>query len=71
MKKEIITGLILMLLFGFTLTSCGGGGAKLESQVNTQTLGQQLIDLEKAHKEGVIDEKEYQKAKASLMKKYK
>jgi len=71
MKKEIITGLIIMLLFGFTLTGCGGGGAKLESQVHTQTLGQQLIDLDKAYKEGVIDEKEYKTAKQNLIKKYK
>jgi hypothetical protein len=53
------------------LTSCGGGGAKVESSVSTQTLGQQLIDLDKAYKEGVITEKEYNKAKEGLLKKYK
>jgi hypothetical protein len=73
MKKQIVVALIITMLFGFTLTlsGCGGGGAKLESKVNTQTLGQQLIDLDKAHKEGVIDDKEYKKDKDSLIKSYK
>jgi len=71
MKKQLVIVLITMVLFCFALTSCGGGGAKVESQVSTQTLGQQLIDLEKAHKEGVITEKEYKKAKEGLLKKYK
>ncbi len=70
MRKQIVIGLITMLLVCFTLTSCGGGGAKVESQVSTQTLGQQLIDLEKAYKEGVITEKEYKKAKEGLLEKY-
>ena len=52
------------------LTSCGGGGAKVESTVSTQTLGQQLIDLDKAYKEGVLTEKEYNKAKKALIEKY-
>lgn len=52
------------------LTSCGGGGAKVESTVSTQTLGQQLIDLDKAYKEGVLSEKEYKKAKEALIEKY-
>jgi hypothetical protein len=38
--------------------------------VSTQTLGQQLIDLDKAYKEGVITEKEYNKSKKALMEKY-
>jgi hypothetical protein len=38
--------------------------------VSTQTLGQQLIDLDKAYKEGVITEKEYKKTKEALIKKY-
>lgn len=71
MKKKIIVVLICSLFLCASLTSCGGGGAKVESNVSTQTLGQQLIDLDKAFKEGVITEKEYIDSKEALMKKYK
>ena len=60
-------------LFSYSVravTSCGGGGAKVESTVSGQTLGQELMDLEKAHKEGVISDKEYKKLKENLIKKY-
>jgi hypothetical protein len=71
MRKRILIFLICSIVICVALTSCGGGGAKVESSVSTQTLGQQLIDLDKAYKEGVITEKEYNKAKEGLLKKYK
>ena len=70
MKKKVMIALIASIVIAVALTSCGGGGAKVESTVSTQTLGQQLIDLDKAYKEGVITEKEYKETKASLIKKY-
>ena len=69
MVKKIAVIIICSLFLCVSLTGCGGGGAKMESSVSTQTLGQQLIDLDKAFKEGVITEKEYKKAKESLIKK--
>ncbi len=47
----VLAGTVMICL---TLTSGGGGGAKVESSVRTQTFGQQLIDLEKAYKEGLL-----------------
>ena len=70
MRKRITMAFICTIFLCATLISCGGGGAKVESTVTTQTLGQQLIDLDKAYKEGVITEKEYNKAKKALMEKY-
>jgi hypothetical protein len=70
MRKQFFVGLVLAIFLCVMLTSCGGGGAKVESTVSTQTLGQQLIDLEKAYKEGVLTEKEYNKAKKALIEKY-
>ena len=63
MRKQFIVGVVISVFLYVMLTSCGGGGAKVESTVSTQTLGQQLIDLDKAYKEGVLTEKEYNKAK--------
>ena len=58
---------ILMLLVTFSLTGCGGGGAKVETR--TTTTGQELLDLDKAYKEGLLTEKEYDKKKKEIMKK--
>jgi len=57
---------VLMLLVTFSLTGCGGGGAKMEAR--TTTTGQELLDLDKAYKEGLITEKEYESKKKEIMK---
>ena len=58
---------MLMLLVTFSLTGCGGGGATMEAK--TTTTGQELLDLDKAYKAGLMTEKEYDKKKKEIMKK--
>jgi len=58
---------MLMLLVAFSLTGCGGGGAKMEAK--TTTTGQELLDLDKAYKAGLMTEKEYDNKKKEIMKK--
>jgi uncharacterized membrane protein len=58
---------MLMLLVTFSLTGCGGGGANVEAR--TTTTGQELLDLDKAYKAGLMTEKEYDKKKKEIMKK--
>jgi hypothetical protein len=48
---------------------CGGGGARV--QQTSTTLGQELTDLQAAREKGIITEKEYEKAKKEILKKYK
>ncbi len=64
--KTRIRLFILMLLMTFSLTGCGGGGAKVETR--STTTGQELLDLDKAYKGGLITEKEYNKKKKDIMK---
>ncbi len=68
MKRVTIWMLVGLIAASVALTSCGGGGAKVQSQTKTTTLGQELMDLEKAYKSDVISEKEYKKAKEELLK---
>ena len=56
----------LMLLVTFSLTGCGGGGATMEA--TTTTTGQELLDLDKAYKAGLMTEKEYNNKKKEIMK---
>jgi len=67
-KKIISTLLIIVLMF--TMVSCiavGSGGKKVE---NKTTLGQQLIDLQKARDEGAISKQEYAELREKLKNSY-
>ena len=66
MRRTI--GIIVILLLVASLTSCiavGSGGEKITHQ---PTLGQQLIDLQKAKDQGVITAKEYEELKDKIKK---
>ncbi len=69
MKKFIAITLVVLLISAVCLTSCGGGGSKTTIQKSDKTLGQELMDLQKAHEGGAITEKEYKDAKKKLLKK--
>jgi len=68
MKMRKIIGIILIMLLITSLASCiavGSGGEKINNQ---PTLGQQLIDLQKAKNEGAISQEEYGELKDKLKK---
>jgi hypothetical protein len=57
-----------LFMIGFVLMSgIGCGSTKVSTETNA-SVGQQLLDLEKAHKEGVISDKEYQRLRKALVK---
>ena len=67
MKFLRICVVIIFLTSGVGFMGCGGGGgAKVSSR--QVTVGQELIDLDKAHKDGLITEKEYKKSKEKILK---
>lgn len=66
-KRLKHTVLIICILAAVIASGCGGG-ADVKSTTRTTTLGQELMDLEKAYKQGIISEKEYKAAKEKLMK---
>ena len=70
MKKMKFTIVLVLLIFCGSLLGCGGG-AKVQSEITTTSLGQELTDLEKAYEAGVINKTEYDRAKKGLMKRYK
>ncbi len=68
MKRIIIPGLAgvaaLFLLTGCLALDIGGGSS---SKSQAPTLGQQLMDLQKAKDAGAINEAEFQTQKAKLL----
>jgi hypothetical protein len=69
MRKIRILALLLVVLVSVNFTACGGGktDVKSESSTITTTLGQELQDLDKAYKDGIITQKEFEKAKKRLI----
>ena len=68
-KVTVIAVVIFTIVMGGLFVGCGGGGASV--QQSTVSLGQQLEDLQATREKGIITEKEYEKAKKELLKKYK
>ncbi len=71
-RKSIIAAAAMILAAGLGLVGCSGGGARVESRnvTTTTTMGQELMDLEKSYKEGIITRSEYEKAKKAILKRY-
>jgi hypothetical protein len=68
MKKSFIplfAGLLAMSLLTGCLNLELGGGSTTKAQ--SPTIGQQLIDLQKAKDAGAISDSEYQEQKATLL----
>jgi len=65
--KVCIMALIVLVCLNFA--ACGMGKTKVKSGPSTvtTTLGQELLDLNKAYKDGIITQKEYDKAKKRLI----
>jgi len=69
MRKIRMLALVLIAVACVNFAACGGGktDVKSESSTVTTTLGQELQDLDKAYKDGIITKKEYDKAKKKLI----
>jgi hypothetical protein len=74
MTRSIIFSLLIALGISFSVSSCGGclgggsgGKANVQSTTKTTTLGQELKDLDAAHKKGIISDEEYEKKKKELL----
>ena len=67
MKHVHIWVLVFTIAISLVVSGCGGG-AKVKAETRTTTLGQELTDLDKAYKSGVLTEKEYKSAKDKLLK---
>ena len=52
------------------LAGCWGGGADVRnSNINrSTTVGQELIDLQRAYDQGLISEREYERARRRILK---
>ena len=68
MKFQIVLAALCMAAAPFCLTSCGSS-TELTTH-NEVSVGQQLSDLQHAYSQGIITEKEYERLKKALIKRY-
>jgi uncharacterized membrane protein len=70
MKFLRVCVVIMVIVLGIGFTGCRGGKARVESTTTTTTttLGQELMDLQKAYEQGIITEKEYKQSKERIIK---
>ena len=71
MQKLRILGLAFVFIACLNITACDRGKTEVKSEPSTvtTTLGQELLDLDKAYKDGIITQKEYEKTKKRLIEK--
>jgi uncharacterized lipoprotein YehR (DUF1307 family) len=63
-----VWAVVVAIVLVVGLCGCGGGGTEVKTQSYATTLGQELDDLAKAYKNGIITEKQYNDAKEKLIK---
>ena len=70
MKEIKVFMLSLLIIVGVSFAGCCGApgkGGSTEVKIQKNTTGQQLIDLQKAHQEGAITDKEYEREKKKII----
>ena len=63
MHKTLLGAALIAMTM--TLSACGGSTTTVKQ---TETQGQQLMDLKEAYDKGVINEKEYNSTKKQILK---
>lgn len=62
------TAPVLTLLLAAALSGCWGGGADVRNSTRSTTVGQELIDLERAHEQGLLDQREYERQRRRILR---
>lgn len=62
------TAPVVALLLAAALAGCWGGGADVRNSTRSTTVGQELIDLERAHEQGLLDQREYERQRRRILR---
>ncbi|MDZ3822030.1 MAG: hypothetical protein U0S76_00335 [Pseudoxanthomonas sp.] len=58
----------LALALATSVAGCWGGGAEVRNSTRSTTVGQELIDLERAHGQGLLDQREYERQRRRILR---
>jgi len=65
--RFVARGLIAAALI-IGLAGCWGGGADVRNSNRSTTVGQELIDLQRAYDQGLIDQREYERQRRRILR---
>ena len=68
MKKFAVVVMVCLIGLGSLLSGCGS--STQIKQAPQTTLGQELMDLDKARQDGIVSEDEYKKLKKQVVDRY-
>ncbi len=60
--------LSIVVLLVLAAGGCWGGGAEVRNSNHATTVGQELIDLQRAYEQGLLDENEYRKQRRRILR---
>lgn len=66
-KYVKLIALAAVVSLSIPLAGCSGGGADVQSDIRTTTVGQELSDLKKALDSGAINQAEYEKQRQIIL----
>lgn len=58
----------VLVFLTIPMAGCGGGDNSIKA--SSTTIGQELMDLDASYQKGLITEREYKKAKESILNRY-
>lgn len=64
------TRLVAAIVLSALIAGACGSSTRVDSETHTTTVGQELLDLQRAFETGVIDEDEYRRAKKDILRRY-
>lgn len=62
--SRIVVGASLALV----VAGCWGGGADVRNSNRSTTVGQELIDLQRAYDQGLVDQREYDRQRKRILR---
>ena len=65
---KLVRNILTATLLSVAMVTAGCGGGDTTVKANTQTKGQELLDLQKAKDAGLISQREYEEQKKKIMK---
>ena len=68
--KPVKSTVLIALLPATLLTACGSDTTRVESETHTTTIGQELLDLDRAYARGLISKGEYEDTKEDILHRY-
>lgn len=67
MSRSGLLAIFCAVVPGISLARCGGGGADVQTETHTTTIGQEFLDLQRAKDAGLLSDAEYNRQRSLIL----